>query len=119
MNTRDSKMVRIQPSSNVDNRRSYSERVSGFFNLLWGWDALVHLLGVLAGLGFLGYVWSAWVQELFRRGSYFFAVILGVIGVLLTGLSLARIPVAFVILFGCAAVSVVAFFGGYFYLLLP
>lgn len=112
-------MVRLEPTSNVDNRRSYSERVSRFFDLIFSWDALVQLLGVVAGIGFLGYVFSAWVQEFFRRGSYVSGSILAFAGIVLAGLSLARIPVALILLLGCAAVSAVAFFGGNSYLLLP
>lgn len=112
-------MVRLQPPSNVDNRRSLSERVSGFFDRAFEWDALIQLFGVVAGLGCLGYLFSAWLQEFLLRSSYISAIILAMAGLVLAGLSLARIPVALVILLGGAIVSVIAFLGGNLHLLLP
>lgn len=86
---------------------------------MFEWDAPIQLFGVVVGLGCLGYLFSVWLQEFLLRSSYIPAIILAIAGLVLAGLSLARIPVALIILLGCSVVSVVAFLGGNFHLLLP
>jgi hypothetical protein len=82
-------------------------------------DAIVQVLGILAGLAFLGYVVSSWVMHHFTRGNYAIASCLAVAGLALSGLALARIPAALIVVFGGAAICAAALFGGFTDVLLP
>lgn len=90
-----------------------------FLDRLMEWETIVYFIGVIAGLGILGYIVSDWFISFWSRGSYAAAVILAAAGIFLAGLALVRVPVALIIVFGGAAISATAFFTGHLNLLLP
>ncbi|MPQ55915.1 hypothetical protein [Duganella sp. FT27W] len=76
-------------------------------------------IGVICGLGILGYIGTTWVLALWSLGSYAIAVTASIAGAALALLALVRIPIALIIVFGAAAISIVAFLAGQLGILLP
>ena len=83
------------------------------------WESAAEFIGVICGLGVLGYMCTTWVLALWSRGNHAVAITASLAGVLLTLLALARIPIALVLVFGAAAISIVAFLSGHLGMLLP
>lgn len=90
-----------------------------FLERLADLDGTVEFIAVICGLGVLGYICTTWVLAFWGRGNYAIAAVVSVAGILLTLLALARIPVALVLVFGGAAVSIVAFLTGHLNIFLP
>lgn len=82
-------------------------------------ESTAEFIGVICGLGVLGYVGTTWVLAFWSRGNYTVAITASLAGILLALLSLLRIPVALVLLFGAAAISIAAFLSGHLGILLP
>jgi hypothetical protein len=111
--------MNLEPPSNVNNKRTVSERLSAgldFFNDL---DLLFQLIAILVGLGCLGYVVTSWTQYFVQNGDYLIGLSIGGTGLLLGGAALLRIPIALVGVFGGAAICATAFLGGMINVLLP
>lgn len=108
-----------QRPSSFSIRRICPRCLSGLFELAWGADALLDLIGIISGLGFLGYILATWVLEHLRRGNYVSAAMLSVVGFILGISSLARIPAALILLLGGAILAATAFFSGNYNLFLP
>jgi hypothetical protein len=83
------------------------------------WESTAEFIAVICGLGILGYICTTWVLALWGRGSHAVAITASLAGILLTLLALARIPIALVLVFGAASISIVAFLSGYLGVLLP
>ena len=89
------------------------------FERFTDWEGTAEFIGVICGLGVLGYVGTTWVLALWSRGNYAIAITASLAGILLSLLALLRIPVALVLLFGAAAISIAAFLSGHLGILLP
>jgi hypothetical protein len=89
------------------------------FERIIDWESTAEFVGVICGLGVLGYIGATWVMLLWSRGSYAIAITASVTGVVLTLLALARIPIALILVFGAAAISIVAFLSGHLGIFLP
>ena len=83
------------------------------------WQTTAEFIGVICGLGVLGYICTTCVMALWSRGNYAVALTVSLAGMLLTVLALARIPIALVLLFGAASTAMVAFLLGHLGILLP
>lgn len=70
-------------------------------------------------MGVLGYISTPWVLSLCGGGELHIAIAVSPAGVSLTLSALARIHVALVLVFGGAAVSIVAFLTGHLSIFLP
>jgi uncharacterized SAM-binding protein YcdF (DUF218 family) len=90
-----------------------------YLERLMDWEGTVDFICVIAGLGVIGYIVSNWFLEFWTHGSYAAALTLLVTGTLLAGLAVVRVPIALIVVFGGAAVSITAFFSGHLNLLLP
>lgn len=82
-------------------------------------EGTAEFIGVICGLGVLGYIGTTWVLALWSLGSYAVAITVSVSGAALPLLVLARIPVALILVFGAAVISIVAFLSGHLGILLP
>lgn len=111
--------MRIEPRSNVDNRRTVSERISGVLDFLLGLEGFVDLLAILAGIGCLGYVLMTWTLHFLQQERYGIGALISVIGLLVAGAALIRVPAAVIAVLGGAVVCAMAFFGGMDNVLLP
>lgn len=89
------------------------------FERFTDWESTAEFIGVICGLGVFGYIGATWVLVLWSRGSYAIAITASLAGVVLTLLALARIPIALILVFGAATISIAAFLSGYFGILLP
>lgn len=76
-------------------------------------------IGVICGLGILGYICTTWVLALWSLGSYAITITVSLAGAVLALLALVRISIALIIVFGAAAISIVAFLAGQLGVLLP
>lgn len=90
-----------------------------FLERLMDWESIAYFIGAISGFGFIGYIVSNWFLAFWSHGSYAAALALLVVGILLAGLALVRVPIALIVVFGGAAVSAMAFFSGHLNLFLP
>ena len=111
--------MRFDPPSNINAKRTLREWISHVFGSIFPLDVLLQILLVILGLGFLGYVLTSWVQHLISQGSYLFSGLIACTGLVLSGLAIARIPIALIVVFGGAAVCAVSFLSGFAEVLLP
>ena len=89
------------------------------FERFTDWESTAEFIGVICGLGVLGYICTTWVGALWTRGDYAVAITASLAEILLALLALARISIALVLVFGAAAISIVAFLSGHLGSLLP
>lgn len=82
-------------------------------------ESAAEFIGVICGLGVLGYIGTTWVLALWSLGSYAIAIAVSLTGAALALLALARKPIALILVFGAAAISIVAFLSGHLGILLP
>lgn len=99
--------------------RRATNAVGNFFAAIDLADAVGLILGVVAGLGLLGYVTINWVMHFFQQGHFAIGVVAACAWLVMVALALARSPVFMVLVFGSAIVCTVAFFGGHARLLMP
>jgi hypothetical protein len=111
--------MRLEPVSNVNNKRTIGERLSNFVDSLLSWDTWLWLGSLIVGLGLVGYITSAWVLFFVHRSSYVAAGVLAPVSCSLGILAILRVPIALVLVWGGAAICATAFFSGYVYVLLP
>jgi hypothetical protein len=90
-----------------------------FFERLMDWESRAEFIGVICGLGVLGYICTTWILALWGRGNYVVATTASLAGFLLSLLALARVPIALVLIFGAAAVAIAAFLSGHLNIFLP
>lgn len=93
--------------------------IGNFFAAIDVADLLGPILGVVAGLGLLGYVVVSWVMHFFQHGHFAIGIATACAWLVMVALALARSPAGMVLVFGSAIVCTVAFFGGYARLLMP
>lgn len=90
-----------------------------FLERFANWNSTAEFIGVICGLGILAYICTTWIMAFWSRGNYAIAATATVAGILLALLALVRIPVALVLVFGGASVSIVAFLAGHLSIFLP
>jgi len=106
---------RIQPMF----KPRWGDRIAALADLYFSWYGLMWGLGLLSGLGLLGYVITSWVMEFLRHHSYISAVVLSFASIVVTAAAFLRIPLALILVFGGAAIAAVFFYQGQLALLMP
>ncbi len=115
--------MRLEPVSNVDNRRSLKERFSDLIGAIVDIEVSLQFLGIvvsiLVGLGVFGYVTVTWLLHLIEKGHYVVSFGLSVVLLAAAAGAIARIPIAMLLVFGSAMVCGTAFLLGAGNVLLP
>lgn len=115
--------MRLEPVSNVDNRRSLKEHVSALFGAIVDIEVSLQFLGivvsVIVGLGVFGYVTVSWLLHFIEKGHYVLSFCSSVVLLAAAIGTIARIPIAMLVVFGSAMVCGTAFFLGAGNVLLP
>lgn len=93
--------------------------ISRIANLVGNLEGLSLLFTVIAGVGLLGYVGFTWLIYLVGQGQYLIAVSISLLSLPLVAGAFLRIPIAQIVVFGCAVICGTAFLMGYGNVLLP
>jgi hypothetical protein len=97
----------------------WGDRIAEMFDLYLSLEGLLLALGLLSGLGLLGYVITSWVMEFLRDHSYIWAAVLSLASIIVAAAACVRIPLALILVFGGAAIAAVCFYQGHLGLLMP
>jgi low affinity Fe/Cu permease len=82
-------------------------------------EGLWILLTIVLGVGALGYVEYAWFVYLLNHGRFITLTVFGIFTFISVVAAFARIPIALIVVLGCATVCGVALLSGYSDVLLP
>ena len=83
--------------------------ISRIANAVSSWEGISLFLSALVGVGCLAFVAFSWGMHFAGSGNYFAAGGIALASVAVSLAAVARVPVALVLLFGCAVIVGTAF----------